>query len=727
MTPPIGIDRDISLLAARDHHEPHSVLGAHPVPGGIVVRVWRPEARVVRVIPDGHAPVELAHRESALFEGVLEGFTPPLRYEVEVEYDTYAVRGADPYAFLPTIGELDLHLVGEGRHQGLWERLGAHLREIDDVAGTAFAVWAPSARSVSVVGDWNGWDGRVHPMRSLGSSGVWELFVPGVGPDGHYKFEVRGADGALRLKADPLAAAAETPPRTASVVFESAHEWRDGAWIAERAERRPHAEAVSIYEVHLPSWRLNPLEGNRPLTFAELGSELGDYVEEMGFTHVELLPVMAHPFSGSWGYQVTSYFAPSPVQGSPDDLREMIDRLHERGIGVIMDWVPAHFPRDEFALGQFDGTALYEHADPRRGAHPDWGTLIFNYGRNEVRNFLVASALYWMREYHADGLRVDAVASMLYRDYSRSGGEWVPNEYGGREDLEAIGFLRELNEVTHGSEPGVVMAAEESTAWPAVSRPTDAGGLGFDFKWNMGWMHDTLDYFALDPIHRRYHHDELTFSLVYAFTEQFVLPLSHDEVVHGKGSLLSRMPGDDWQRHANLRALYAYMWAHPGKKLLFMGGELAQEQEWSHERSLDWHLLERRRHAGVQRLVRDLNHLYRDRPALWELDAEPTGFRWLVVDDRDANVLAFARFSAQGEAMVMVANLSPVPRPAYRVPMPFAGRWREVLNSDSDLYGGANLGNMGGVVAGDTPWGAERASAEMVLPPLGVVWLAPEG
>ncbi len=478
--------------------------------------------------------------------------------------------------------------------------------------------------------------------------------------------------------------------------------------------------------MHLPSWRLNPLEGNRPLTFAELGVELGDYVVEMGFTHVELLPVMAHPFSGSWGYQVTSYFAPSPVQGTPDDLREMIDLLHARGIGVILDWVPAHFPRDAFALGQFDGTALYEHEDPRRGAHPDWGTLIFNYGRNEVRNFLVASALYWLSEYHADGLRVDAVASMLYRDYSRSGGEWVPNEYGGREDLEAIGFLRELNEVTHGAEPGVVMAAEESTAWPAVSRPTDAGGLGFDFKWNMGWMHDTLDYFGMDPIHRRYHHDELTFSLVYAFTEQFVLPLSHDEVVHGKGSLLSRMPGDDWQRHANLRALYAYMWAHPGKKLLFMGCELAQEQEWSHERSLDWHLLDRRRHAGVQNLVRDLNHLYKDHAALWELDADPSGFRWLVVDDRDANVLAFARFSAQGAPLVMVANLSPVPRSAYRVPMPFAGRWKEVLNSDADAYGGANLGNLGGVVAVDTPWGAESASAEMVLPPLGVVWLVPE-
>ncbi|MBY0397846.1 MAG: 1,4-alpha-glucan branching protein GlgB, partial [Thermoleophilia bacterium] len=469
----------------------------------------------------------------------------------EVEASGRVTREANPYAFLPTLGELDLHLIAEGRHRALWERLGAHPREIGGVAGTAFAVWAPSARSVSVVGDWNAWDGRIHPMRSLGASGVWELFVPGVEPGARYKYEIRGADGALRLKADPVALACEEPPRTASIVARTEHRWRDGAWLSRRREGRPHAEPVSIYEVHLPSWRWNPLEGNRPLTYRELGEELGDYCADMGFTHVELMPVMAHPFSGSWGYQVSSYYAPSPVQGSPDDLREMIDRLHERGVGVLLDWVPAHFPRDDFALARFDGTALYEHEDPRRGAHPDWGTLIFNYGRDEVRNFLVASALHWLREYHADGLRVDAVASMLYRDYSRAAGEWVPNEYGGREDLEAIAFLRELNEVTHAEEPGVVMAAEESTAWPAVSRPTDQGGLGFDLKWNMGWMHDTLHYFAREPVHRSYHHDELTFSLVYAFSEQFVLPLSHDEVVHGKGSLISRMPGDDWQRHAN--------------------------------------------------------------------------------------------------------------------------------------------------------------------------------
>jgi 1,4-alpha-glucan branching enzyme len=720
-----GVERDIALLAARDHHEPHRVLGAHPVADGVAVRVWWPEAESVKVIVGDGEPLDLRHRASGLWEGVIPGATDVPRYEVEVAHHGRVLRTRDPYTFLPTLGALDLHLVGEGRHHELWERLGAHVRTVDGAQGTAFAVWAPSARSVSVVGDWNAWDGRVHPMRSLGASGIWELFVPGVAPGAHYKYEIRGADGGLRLKADPMATAAEMPPRTASTVFASEHQWRDGAWLQAREASRPHADPVSIYEVHLGSWRWNPEEGNRPLTYRELGDELGDYARDMGFTHVELMPVMAHPFSGSWGYQVTSYFAPTPTLGTPDDLREMIDRIHERGVGVILDWVPAHFPRDEFALAQFDGTALYEHADPRRGAHPDWGTLIFNFGRNEVRNFLTASALYWLEEYHADGIRVDAVASMLYRDYSRAAGEWLPNEYGGREDFEAIGFLREMNEVTHAANPGIVNAAEESTAWPAVSRPTDAGGLGFDLKWNMGWMHDTLEYFAKDPIHRSHHHDELTFSLVYAFTEQFVLPLSHDEVVHGKGSLLSKMPGDDWQKHANLRALYGLMWAHPGKKLLFMGGELAQEQEWSHTRSLDWHLAEQPRHGGMQRLVRDLNHVYRDHPQLWELDPDPAGFRWLVVDDRDANVVAFARFDAHGRALVAAANLSPVPRPAYRLPMPHAGRWREVMNTDAEVYGGANLGNLGVVNAEEHPWGGESASAELMLPPLGVVWLAP--
>ncbi|WP_217915232.1 1,4-alpha-glucan branching protein GlgB [Miltoncostaea marina] len=727
MTPPTtGIEQDIALLAARDHHEPHRVLGAHPDDGGTALRVWWPGATAVRAIVDGGTVVELPHRANGLWEARVEGELVSA-YEIEVEHGGRTVRGRDPYSFLPTVGELDRHLMGEGRHQRLWERLGAHPREVDGAPGVAFSVWAPSARSVSVVGDWNDWDGRIHPMRSLGSSGVWELFVPGIADGAHYKYEIRGADGSLRLKADPLANAAETPPKTASVVFESLHRWRDDDWMARRPGRRPHAEPVSIYEVHLPSWRRVPEEGDRSLTYRELGEQLGDYAVDMGFTHVELLPVMAHPFAGSWGYQVTSYFAPTPTLGSPDDLREMVDRLHERGLGVILDWVPAHFPRDEFALARFDGTALYEHEDPRRGAHPDWGTLVFNYGRNEVRNFLVASALYWLREYHADGVRVDAVASMLYRDYSRAAGEWVPNEHGGREDLEAIAFLRELNEITHAEEPGVIMAAEESTAWPAVSRPTSAGGLGFDLKWNMGWMHDTLRYFELDPIHRRYHHDELTFSLVYAFTEQFVLPLSHDEVVHGKGSLLGKMPGDDWQKHANLRALYAYMWSHPGKKLLFMGCEIGQEQEWSHERSLDWHLLERPRHAGVQRLVRDINRTYRATPALWELDAEGAGFRWLVVDDRDANVVAYARFPASGAPLVAVLNLSPVPRSGYRLPLPRGGFWREALNTDAEEYGGAGIGNLGGVTAQETPWGGESWSAEVTLPPLAGLWLTADG
>ena len=532
---------------------------------------------------------------------MLEGGELPLSYRLEVDYgESGTVTIDDPYRFLPTIGELDQHLVGEGRHEELWTKLGAHVREVEGVHGTAFAVWAPAAKSVSVVGDFNFWDGRMHLMRALGTSGIWELFLPGVGAGAHYKYEILTPDGEIRLKADPIAFATEVPPKTASVVHTSTHAWADEQWLAERRDSKPLEGPMSIYEVHLGSWRLNPAEGNRSLTYLELADELSAYALDMGFTHIELLPVMAHPFSGSWGYQVTGYFAPTPRYGSPDDFKAFVDRLHQNGLGVLLDWVPAHFPRDDFALARFDGTALYEHADPRRGAHPDWGTLVFNYGRHEVRNFLIANALYWLREYHADGIRVDAVASMLYLDYSREEGQWVPNEYGGNEDLDAVQFLKELNEVVHGREGGAISAAEESTAWPGVSRPTYLGGLGFGFKWNMGWMHDTLAYFQQDPVYRRWHHHELTFSLVYAFTENFILPLSHDEVVHGKGSLLSKMPGDKWQKLANLRSLYAFMWAHPGKKLLFMGCEFAQESEWSEERSLDWHLLEdpaARRHA----------------------------------------------------------------------------------------------------------------------------------
>jgi 1,4-alpha-glucan branching enzyme len=721
----VGLERELELVLARDHPNPHHVLGAHEVDGGVAIRVHRPDAVAVRALPERGEAVELERiHPGGLFEGVVRSASLPLRYRLEVEYangNTFVLD--DPFRFLPSLGELDLHLAGEGRHEELYAKLGVHLRELDGVAGAAFAVWAPAARSVSVVGDFNGWDGRLHPMRSLGSAGIWELFVPGLEPGANYKFEIRTQSGGLLLKVDPYAFATEVPPKTASVVFRPEHEWGDRAWLAGRTATDLWGSPMSIYEVHLGSWRLNPLEGNRSLTYVELADELADYVLDLGFTHVELLPVMEHPFTGSWGYQVTGYYAPTSRYGSPDDFRVFVDTLHRRGLGVVLDWVPAHFPRDEWALARFDGTALYEHADPRRGAHPDWGTLVFNYGRNEVRNFLLANALFWLREYHADGLRVDAVASMLYLDYSRKAGEWVPNVYGGREDLDAIAFLRELNTVAHGAVPGVLMAAEESTAWPGVSRSTDMGGLGFGFKWNMGWMHDTLDYFHREPVHRLHHHNQLSFGLIYAFTENFILPLSHDEVVHGKGSLLSKMPGDRWQQFANLRSLYGHMWAHPGKKLLFMGGELAQEQEWSHERSLDWHLLERVDHGGVQALVRDLNRIYRDEPALWEADYEPTGFRWLEANDASWNVLAFARFSADGSrCLVCAGNFSPVPRHGYRIGLPRGGRWREVLNTDAAAYGGSNVLN-DVVDAEETPWHDQPFSAAVTLPPLGVVWL----
>jgi 1,4-alpha-glucan branching enzyme len=630
-------------------------------------------------------------------------------------------------SFPPTLGELDLHLAGEGRHEEIYERLGAHPLRVDEVDGVAFAVWAPNAQRVSVVGDFNEWDADEHPLRMLGDSGIWELFVPDVPIGSAYKFAITTPDGDVRLKADPYATQAQAPPGTDSVVARPSHEWRDGEWMARRADQLPHREPISVYEVHLGSWRRDPDDPETPLSFAQLAAELAAYATDMGFTHVELLPVMAHPFSGSWGYQVSGYFAPDARHGGPDDFRAFVDTLHEAGIGVLLDWVPAHFPKDDWALARFDGTSLYEHADPRRGEHPDWGTLIFNTGRNEVKNFLLASALYWLREMHADGLRVDAVASMLYLDYSRKDGEWVPNVHGGREDLDAVAFLREFNEVVHAREPGVISAAEESTAWPGVSRPTHVGGLGFGFKWNMGWMHDTLSYFQQDPVNRRYHHHALTFSLMYAFSENFVLPLSHDEVVHGKGSILTKMPGDRWQQLANVRALYAYMWAHPGKKLLFMGNEFAQEQEWAHGRSLDWHLLQDAGHGGVQALVRDLNHAYRDLPALWERDDDASAFRWLEANDADHNVIAFLREGDTGsDPVVCVCNLSPIPREGYRVGLPRTGRWREALNSDAAAYGGVGMGNGGSFEADGQPWHEQPTSAALTLPPLGVLWLVPD-
>ena len=726
--------RDLDALVRREHPNPHDVLGPHPDPAGVVIRALRPAARAVTVhLANGQTFELRCIHPGGVFEGVAAGVELPLRYQLEVDYgDAGTFTIDDPYAFAPTLGELDLHLMGEGRHEQLYDKLGAHVREMESdppVLGTAFSVWAPNARAISVVGDFNFWDGRLHPMRSLGASGIWELFLPGVEPGTRYKYEILAADGELRLKADPYAQETEHPPQTASVVTRAEHRWSeaDTRWLEARAAAEPLSAPMSIYEVHLGSWRLNTLEDNRPLTYSELADELCAYVKDMGFTHIELLPVMAHPFSGSWGYQVSGYFAPTPRYGTPDDLRAFIDRMHSSGIGLIIDWVPAHFPRDDFALARFDGTALYEHSDPRRGAHPDWGTLVFNYGRHEVRNFLISNALFWLREYHIDGIRVDAVASMLYLDYSRREGEWVPNEFGGREDLDAVAFLKQLNETIYAQEPGIISAAEESTAWPGVSRPTYLGGLGFGFKWNMGWMHDTLAYFQQEPIYRRYHHHELTFSLMYAFSENFILPLSHDEVVHGKGSLVSKMPGDGWQKLANLRALYAYMWAHPGKKLLFMGGELAQEQEWSHERSLDWHLLERPGHAGIQSLVRDLNRLYRDEPALWELDSDPAGFWWIEPNDADRNVVAFARQSRGGErVLVFVANLSPVPRESYRLGLPRATRWREAINTDSTFYGGSDIGNLGSVEPEPIPWHGQPVSAEITLPPLAAVWLVPE-
>jgi 1,4-alpha-glucan branching enzyme len=721
---------DIQRLIDRDHATPHDYLGAHPIEaGGVVVRAYRPGAERIEVVTGGNtSPMERIHA-AGVFEGALAEASLPLDYELEVDYGeagVFTVR--DPYGFLPTIGEVDLHLIGEGRHEEVYTKLGAHLREVGGVTGTAFSVWAPAARSVSVVGDFNSWDGRLHAMRVLGSSGVWELFVPEVGPGTRYKYEIRTQTGELRMKADPYAFEAEIPPETSSVVTQSTYEWTDDEWMAQRRQGEPPlGRPISIYEVHIGSWRLNPLEDNRSLTYSELADELAAYVMDLGFTHIELLPVMAHPFTGSWGYQVTSYYAPTPRFGSPDEFRGFVDALHGHGIGVILDWVPAHFPRDDWALARFDGTALYEHEDPRRGSHPDWGTLIFNFGRNEVRNFLVANALYWAREYHIDGIRVDAVASMLYLDYSRREGEWVPNQHGGREDLEAVAFLKEFNEVLHAHEPGILSAAEESTSWPGVSRPTYLGGLGFGFKWNMGWMHDTLLYFEKDPIYRRFHHHQLTFSLVYAFSENFILPLSHDEVVHGKGSLISKMPGDRWQKFANLRSLYAYMWAHPGKNLLFMGQEFGQEAEWSHERSLDWHLLEQGDHAGIQSLIRDLNRTYVDRPALWEQDFEGSGFWWIEPNDAGGNVVSFARASKDFEQVVVcVANLSPAPRDGYRIGLPRSGRWVEALNTDSEYYGGTNSGNWGTITAEPVPWNDQPFSAEIHLPPLAVLWLVPE-
>jgi 1,4-alpha-glucan branching enzyme len=621
------------------------------------------------------------------------------------------------------LGDTDLHLFNEGSHVRLWEKLGAHPGVVAGRAGTHFAVWAPSAARVSVIGDWNGWQPDAAPLALRASSGIWEGFLPDVGAGAAYKYHVTSRYDGYRVdKADPLAFFAETPPDTASIVWPLDYAWEDADWVALRAPRQALTAPISIYEVHLGSWRRVPEDGNRSLTYRELAETLPDYVAELGFTHVELLPVMEHPFYGSWGYQTTGYFAPTSRLGTPQDLMYLIDRLHRRGVGVILDWVPAHFPSDQHGLGYFDGTHLYEHGDPRQGIHPDWNSFIFNYGRHEVRSFLLSSALFWCEVYHADGLRVDAVASMLYLDYSRRAGEWIPNQYGGRENLDAIGFLRRFNEELYRHHPGVQTFAEESTAWPMVSRPTYVGGLGFGFKWDMGWMHDTLGYLQQDPVYRKFHHDALTFRGLYAFTESFVLPLSHDEVVHGKGSLIAKMPGDDWRRHANLRLLFGYQWLLAGKKLLFMGGELGQWHEWNHETSLDWHLLDDPAHAGLQRWVRDLNTTYRAESALHELDCQPDGFAWVDCHDADHSTITFLRRGSRaGEACVVACNFTPVPRFNHRLGVPCTGAWNEILNSDAPLYGGSGQGNLGGVMATPVAWHGHAQSIVVTLPPLAVV------
>ncbi|HEV3069237.1 MAG TPA: 1,4-alpha-glucan branching protein GlgB [Streptosporangiaceae bacterium] len=776
---PSEIDRIVAGL----HHDPHSVLGAHPGPDGVTVRELMPLAAAVTVVLADGRRFPLDHLHQGVFGGTLPLAEVP-DYRIAVTYpgpepgSTMPETVVDsPYRFLPTLGATDLHLIGEGRHEELWRVLGAHVREFGaegagfgKVTGTALAVWAPNARGVRAIGDFNHWDGRGHPMRSLGGSGIWELFVPGVGDGTHYKFDICAPDGRWRRKADPMASRAERPPATASIVFTSGYNWGDEEWLTARGRGERTREPVSVYEVHLGSWRPG-------LSYRELAEELTAYVTEMGFTHVEFLPVAEHPFGGSWGYQVTSYYAPTARFGSPDDYRYLVDRLHQAGIGVIVDWVPAHFPKDDWALARFDGTPLYEHADPQRGEQPDWGTLIFDFGRPEVRNFLVANALCWLEDFHTDGLRVDAVASMLYLDYSRGPGQWTPNEHGGRENTDAVSFLREVNATCYRRVPGIMMIAEESTAWAGVTRPVHLGGLGFGFKWNLGWMHDTLNYLSHDPVFRHYHHNEITFSLMYAFSENFVLPLSHDEVVHGKGSLLGKMPGDEWNRFAGLRTLLAYMWAHPGKQLLFMGSEFGQGAEWSAERGLDWWVLGDEQHAGTQQLVRDLNRAYRENRALWALDHSPDGFGWIDANDAGGNVLSFLRFAGEAEpapggeaepapggaavaapggaavaeaepgghaapqpepggadagpqtgpgVLACIVNFSGGPHLRYQVGLPRAGRWREIVNTDAYSYGGSGVGNLGSIEAVPEPWHGQPASAVLTLPPLGVLWLTPE-
>lgn len=714
----------LAWVAQGSHYDPHSVLGQHliPVEGSkdsvTVIRTRRPLATEVIAVLGNKSRIELAHAGHGIWEGA---HTLGLQdYVIETRYPDGALWVAeDGYRFAPTVGELDLHLIREGRHERLWEVLGAryigHGGVKAQVQGTAFAVWAPNAKAVRVTATFNGWNGEGHSMRSLGASGVWELFITDVHPGETYKFEILTQEDKWVERADPMARQTECPPLTGSVIAHSAYKWGDKKWLTTRDKTAAHAAPMSIYEVHVGSWR-------QGLSYRQLADELIGHVLETGFTHVEFMPLAEHPYGPSWGYQVTGYYAPTARFGNPDDLKYLIDRLHDAGIGVLLDWVPGHFPKDEWALARFDGQPLYEHADPRRGEHPDWGTYIFDFGRNEVRNFLVANALYWIEEFHIDGLRVDAVASMLYLDYSRKDGQWLPNQFGGRENLEAINFLQEANATVYKHHPGVTMAAEESTSWGGVTAPTEGGGLGFGFKWNMGWMHDSLEYIHTDPMYREHHHWDITFSFQYAFSENFILPISHDEVVHGKGSLLAKMPGDHWQKLANMRAYLAFMWGHPGKQLLFMGQEFGQPSEWSEDRSLDWWILDQPAHQGLQRMVKQLNTLYKGTPALWERDSDPAGFQWIDGADNGRNIVSFARYDKKGNALVVVANFAGNPHQDFQLGLPSGGVWTELFNSDSTDFGGSGVGNMGKVTSSTEQWGSFEHSARITVPPLGVLF-----
>ncbi len=720
-------DQEIGSFLAGEHAYPHALLGPHPRDGGVIIRAYHPEAAQVDLILAGEVlPMEKVH-PGGLFAALVEEEVPsPYRLRFHFADGTSWERD-DPYRFPPTLGEVDLHLFGEGNHFELYRRLGAHPMELEGVKGVAFAVWAPTARRVSVVGDFNRWDGRIYPLRALGESGVWEIFIPEISPGAIYKYEIKTRKGLLRIKTDPFAFCHEVRPRTGSIIWDlGRYRWGDNEWMERRKERNIYREPLNIYEVHLGSWKRVPEEGGRWLTYQEIAPLLVEHLKRYGFTHVELLPIMEHPLDESWGYETTGYYAPTSRYGTPEDFKYFVDYCHQNGIGVILDWPPAHFPKDDYSLRLFDGTPLYEPDDPLVAEHPDWGTLIFNYGRPEVRNFLLSSALFWLGEYHIDGLRVDAVASMLYLDYSRGPGQWRPNKYGGNENLEAIEFLKQLNEVIYARFPGCFTIAEESTAWPGVSRPVYLGGLGFGFKWDLGWMHDTLSYFSKDPVHRKWHQDDLTFSMLYAWSENFILPLSHDEVVHGKGSLYSKMPGDRWQKMANLRTLLAYMYTHPGKKLLFMGSEIAQEREWNSKESLDWHLLKEPDRRAFSRFLEDLGRLYLKEPPLWQEDHDPHGFEWVDCRDSDNSVFSYIRRAGK-DFLICVLNLTPVPRFNYRIGAPEGGIYREILNSDSHHYGGSDLGNLGYVAADPLPWHGFPYSLNLTLPPLSCLILKRAG